>query len=58
MLATYPTPDKDVNLNNIKTLMSIYPNYPVGFSDHTMGSCVPLAAVALGACLIRETFYS
>lgn len=55
-VATYPTPDKDVNLNNIKTLMSIYPNYPVGFSDHTMGSSIPLASVAIGACLIEKHF--
>jgi N-acetylneuraminate synthase len=55
-VATYPTPDKEVNLNNMKTLMSLYPNYPVGFSDHTMGSCIPLAAVGLGACLLEKHF--
>ena len=55
-VATYPTPDKDVNLNNVKTLMSIYPNYPVGFSDHTLGSSIPLASVALGACLLEKHF--
>jgi sialic acid synthase SpsE len=43
-------------LNNIKTLMTAYPEYPVGFSDHTLGTAVPLAAVAIGACLIEKHF--
>ena len=54
-VATYPTPDHEVNLNNMKTLMSLYPNYPVGFSDHTLGSSIPLASVSW--CLFnRKTF--
>ena len=55
-VATYPPEDSDVNLNNIKTLMSIYPEYPIGFSDHTLGTIIPLAAVTLGACLIEKHF--
>ena len=55
-VATYPPLDSDVNLNNIKTLMTTYPDYPIGFSDHTLGVTVPLAAVALGACLIEKHF--
>lgn len=55
-VSTYPPKDKEVNLNNIKTLMSTYPNYPIGFSDHTLGTAIPLAAVALGACLIEKHF--
>lgn len=55
-VATYPPEDGDVNLNNIKTLMSTYPEYPIGFSDHTLGSTIPLAAVSLGACLIEKHF--
>lgn len=55
-VATYPPEDKDVNLNNIKTLMITYPNYPIGFSDHTLGTAIPLASVALGACLIEKHF--
>ena len=55
-VATYPPEDGDVNLNNIKTLMSAYPEYPVGFSDHTLGTTIPLSAVTLGACLIEKHF--
>lgn len=55
-VATYPPKDSDVNLNNIKTLMSSYPDYPIGFSDHTLGTAVPLASVSLGACLIEKHF--
>ncbi len=55
-VATYPPADKDVNLNNIKTLMATYPQYPIGFSDHTLGTAIPLASVALGVCLIEKHF--
>lgn len=55
-VSTYPPVDADVNLNNIKTLMNIYPDYPIGFSDHTIGIEIPLASVALGACIIEKHF--
>lgn len=55
-VATYPPIDSDVNLNNILTLMSTYPEYPIGFSDHTLGTVIPLAAITLGACLIEKHF--
>ncbi len=55
-ISTYPPEDKDVNLNNIRTLMTAYPEYPVGFSDHTLGTAIPLASVALGACIIEKHF--
>lgn len=55
-VSTYPPVDTDVNLNNISTLMKIYPDYCVGFSDHTIGIDIPLAAVAMGACIIEKHF--
>lgn len=55
-VATYPPLDSDVQLNNIKTLMITYPEYPIGFSDHTLGTAIPLASVALGACIIEKHF--
>ena len=55
-VATYPPEDRDVNLNNMVTLQKIYPEYPIGFSDHTIGVEVPLASVALGAAVIEKHF--
>lgn len=55
-VATYPPVDADVNLNNIKTLMNAYPEYCIGFSDHTIGIEIPLASAAMGACLIEKHF--
>ncbi|MCL6272035.1 N-acetylneuraminate synthase family protein [Sansalvadorimonas sp. 2012CJ34-2] len=55
-VSSYPPCDCDVNLNNIKTLMSIYPEYNIGFSDHTIGIEIPLAAVALGARVVEKHF--
>jgi N,N'-diacetyllegionaminate synthase len=51
----YPTPMKDVNLKamlNIKEELGI----EIGYSDHTMGIEVPVAAVALGATIIEKHF--
>lgn len=55
-ISVYPPDDADVNLNNIHLLRTAYPSYPIGFSDHTMGYEIPLAAVALGACVIEKHF--
>jgi len=55
-VSTYPPVDSDVHLNNMKTIMASYPEYCVGFSDHTIGIEIPLAAVAMGACLIEKHF--
>lgn len=55
-VSTYPPVDSDVNLNNMKTIMATYPEYCVGFSDHTIGTEIPLASIAMGACLIEKHF--
>ncbi|MDF2539838.1 MAG: N-acetylneuraminate synthase [Herbinix sp.] len=51
----YPTPFCDVNLKAINTLNKAF-GVKVGFSDHTQGIEVPIAAVALGACMIEKHF--
>ncbi len=51
----YPAPIEDVNLNAMKTLRDTF-GYPVGYSDHTTGIEVDLAAVALGARVIEKHF--
>lgn len=51
----YPTPFKDVNLRAMKTLRDKF-GYDVGYSDHTRGIEVPVAAVALGATVIEKHF--
>lgn len=54
-VSIYPPKDEEVNLNNIGSLQRIY-QYPVGFSDHTLGTSISLAVVAKGACLIEKHF--
>ncbi|MDH3975357.1 MAG: N-acetylneuraminate synthase family protein [Deltaproteobacteria bacterium] len=54
-IAIYPPAYEDINLKNIPMLKQAFP-YPVGFSDHTIGTSIPLAAVALGACIIEKHF--
>ena len=51
----YPTPFSDVNLNVIKKIKKQL-NSKVGYSDHTLGSEVSIAAVALGAEVIEKLF--
>lgn len=51
----YPTPYADVNLLAMKELGRKF-NVPYGYSDHTAGIEVPLAAVALGASVIEKHF--
>jgi N,N'-diacetyllegionaminate synthase len=51
----YPTPMKDVNLGAMNHIGREF-GVSVGYSDHTMGIEVPIAAVALGACIIEKHF--
>jgi len=53
--SSYPAPPASVNLRAMKTLADAF-KVPVGFSDHTEGIEVALAAVALGACVIEKHF--
>lgn len=51
----YPTPMEDVNLNAMITMKNLF-NLDVGYSDHTLGIEVPIAAVAMGATIIEKHF--
>lgn len=51
----YPTPMFDVNLRAMLTIRDAF-KLPVGYSDHTLGIEVPIAAVALGATVIEKHF--
>ena len=52
----YPTPMQDVNLKAMQTIKSAFPGVHVGYSDHTEGIEVPIAAVAMGATIIEKHF--
>lgn len=52
----YPTPMQDVNLKAMQTIKSAFPGIHVGYSDHTKGIEVPIAAVAMGATIIEKHF--
>lgn len=51
--SAYPSMPEDMNLRTIPHLAESF-DVPVGLSDHTMGTEVPVAAVALGACIIEK----
>lgn len=52
-ISHYPTQDQEVNLRYIDLLKKRY-NLPVGFSDHTLGSAISIAAVVAGAVMIEK----
>jgi len=54
-VTSYPAKIEDANLKVIETLRHRF-KLPVGFSDHTLGITVPIAAVTLGAVLIEKHF--
>lgn len=51
----YPAEPKDANLRTIRTLTDTF-HVPSGWSDHTSGIDIALAAVALGSCVIEKHF--
>lgn len=54
-VSDYPTLPGDANLRVMNTLRNRF-KVPVGFSDHTQGTAVAIAAVAMGACVIEKHF--
>lgn len=53
--SAYPAPPEEMNLRTIPHMADAF-DVPVGLSDHTLGIAVPVAAVALGACIVEKHF--
>ncbi|KGL62087.1 N-acetylneuraminate synthase family protein [Polaribacter sp. Hel1_85] len=53
-VSEYPTRYENVNLKTITYLQKNYPQYTIGYSDHTIGISTPIAAVAMGAEIIEK----
>jgi pseudaminic acid synthase len=53
--SAYPAPAEEMNLRTIPEMSRCF-DVPVGLSDHTMGIAAPVAAVALGACIVEKHF--
>jgi len=51
--SAYPAEPRDMNLRSITDMLEAF-GTPVGLSDHTLDATVPVAAVALGACVIEK----
>ena len=52
-ISNYPAEIKNVNLKNITKIQKLF-DYPVGFSDHTLGNECSIASVALGSKMIEK----
>lgn len=53
--SAYPAPAEEANLRTIPHMAAAF-GCPTGLSDHTLGSAVAVAAVALGACVVEKHF--
>lgn len=54
--SVYPASPNIIRLQNIATLRDAFAEYPIGYSDHSIGIEIPAASVALGACLVEKHF--
>lgn len=52
----YPTPDEDVNISAILDLQKHFPNYEIGYSDHSIGCTAAIMSVAYGITFIEKHF--
>ena len=55
-ISIYPAAPELINLQHIKLLKDCFPNITIGYSDHTLGTEVGIASVAMGACVIEKHF--
>ena len=53
-VSQYPTEPQNVSLNTIRYLLNNYKDFVIGYSDHTVGISIPVAAVAIGAKIIEK----
>jgi 3-deoxy-D-glycero-D-galacto-nononate 9-phosphate synthase len=53
-LSQYPSEYRNINLNTIAYLKEHYPEYTIGYSDHSVGIVIPALAVGLGAEIIEK----
>jgi pseudaminic acid synthase len=53
--SSYPAKPEEMNLRTVPHMAEAF-GVPVGLSDHTLGIAVPVAAVALGACIVEKHF--
>jgi sialic acid synthase len=53
-LSQYPSEYQNINLRSIDFLKEKFPQYTIGYSDHSIGIAIPLAAVAMGAEIIEK----
>ncbi len=53
-LSQYPSEYERINMNTILYLKKHYPNYTIGYSDHSIGIVMPAVAVAMGAEIVEK----
>ncbi len=52
----YPTPDDEANVSAMLDIQTNFPDYPIGYSDHTLGIDADVLAAGLGAVMIEKHF--
>lgn len=55
-ISIYPSVTSEIRLRNVLGLRKEFPNYLIGYSDHSIGTEMASAAIALGACVIEKHF--
>lgn len=55
-MTSYPTKPEDANLEMIQTLIHKFPEYVIGYSDHTIGTTVPVCSIFYGSKCIEKHF--